>query len=114
MNGGKAIVSDINYCVRAAPAQAAVTTTVAAGPTPLAAAPTYFRRATILGCKALAGTPNVGNVQLGYAAAAGQQPYLIAPSDTVTLEAPVGAKYSLSDVYITVLNDNDGVVIIYA
>ncbi len=109
-----AIASDINCCVPCTPSQFVVTTTVVAGPTQIATDRTYFRRATILGMKALAGTNNAGNANLGPSATASQQPYLIAPGDVVILEAPTGAKWNFQDWYFTVTSDNDGLVVIYS
>jgi hypothetical protein len=110
----QALANGINYCIPCRPLQFAATTTIAAGPTPITAAQTYFRKATILAKKAVAGTANSGNIQLGPSATASEQPYTLAPDDEITLEPPLGAKWDFTDWYITVANDNDGVVVIYS
>ena len=108
------LANGINYCVPCQPEQFATTTLIATGPTPIAASQTYFRKATILAKKALAGTANTGNIQLGPSGTASEQPYTLGPDDEITLEPPLGAKWDFQDWYITVANDNDGVVVIYS
>ncbi len=110
-----AIASDINCCVPATPQQFLVTQADhTAAPKALASTRTYFRRATILACKALDGTNNTGDVQLGPSASASEQPFLLAPGDQVSLEAPTGAKWDFEDWYFTVASDGDGLVVIYS
>lgn len=86
----------------------------AAPPTALAAAQTFFRKATVLAKKSLSGTLNVGNVRIGASAAAGEQPYELAPGDEVVLQPAVGQKWNFQNWYLDVDTDDDGVVVIYS
>lgn len=116
MKGGMAIVSSINYCEYVKPTQLLVQTTVAAGPTQLSTSQLYFRKATVMAAKSLAGeggTANQSNVFVGFASAASQQPFILAPGNERTFEPPNGAKWSLADLYLVVSADNDGVVVLY-
>lgn len=109
-----AIINDINYCKLTTALQFVQTNTAAGVPVALTANPTHFRKATVLGKKALDGTVNVGNVNIGPSATASQQPYVIAPGDEVELAAPLGAKWNFADWFLDTLNDGDGVVVIYS
>ncbi len=95
-------------------AQFLVTTTTAAGPTQFSSAVKNFRRATVLACKALDGTVNVGNVKIGQSSAADEQPYVLTPGDEILLEAAPKARLDFSTWYFTVAENSDGLVIIYS
>ena len=95
------------------PTQIIKTVTATATPEALAADGTFFRMATVIGVKA-ARTNNAGIVYLGIGATNDTQPYAINPGESITIEAPVGAKYDLNDWYLDVLNAADGVAVIYS
>lgn len=89
--------------------------TVAAIGTPeaLAADATYFQSALIGGMKA-ARTPNVTGVYLGIGSGNDTQPFLINPSEWLSITVPPGQKFDLNDWYLDVLSAGDGVAIIYS
>lgn len=114
-NRAKCIANDIDVCLPATPTQVLVTATILQSPKQLTAtARTYFRSARILAVKALAGTNNASPVNLGFSATASQQPKVLAAGTEWLLEAPLGEKWDLSTLYLTVAADNDGVVVIYS
>lgn len=95
------------------PTQNIKTASATGTPEALAAAGTVFRTATLIGIKA-ARTNNVGVVYLGIGATNDTQVYKISPGETVKLTAPPGEKYDLNDWYLDVLNNGDGLGIIYS
>lgn len=82
----------------------------AASGTITAQADLWYRTARFTGLKA-ARTANTGIVYLGLAATNDTQPLSIAASTVVPLEAPVGARLNLADLWIDVATNADGVVI---
>lgn len=96
------------------PAQFAKTNASTTTPVALTAAITTFQHATIIAKKSLSGTANTGDVKLGPSATANQQPYILAPGDEITLDAPFGKKWNFQSWYLAVENAGDGVVVIYS
>lgn len=94
-------------------AQFLKTTTVADGPTQLSAVPLNYHNASIIAQKGLDGTANAGTVKLGYSASASEQPLELEPGDERTFRAPAHGRGDLSQLYLTVANDDDGVVVVY-
>jgi hypothetical protein len=82
---------------------------VAAG-TLVAKAQLWYRHARFVGLKAVR-TANTGIVYLGLSSTNDTQPVSIAASATLTLEAAVGARLDLGDLWIDVATNADGVVI---
>lgn len=110
-----AIANDIGACIYVVPLQLLKTSTTVGTPVKISSTAIYFRKATILAKKSLAGTNNTGNMLLGLGSTTITLPYSLAPGDEVILEAPVGAKWSLSDWYIDpATTSGDGVVVIYS
>ena len=107
------LANDIANCVAATPLQFAKPSSTPGTPVALTATQTFFRRATILAKKSLAGAANTGDVRIGPSATASQQPYVLAAGDEIVLEAPLGAKWNFQSWYLDVDNSGDGVVIIY-
>ena len=70
-----------------------------------------FARSLDLQAKRIDGD-NVGNVFIGLSdlQQGSAELFELAPGNTVNLEMPLGIKLDLSDIYIDVDNDNDGVV----
>jgi len=73
-----------------------------------------FQKAIILAKKSLAGTNNVGNVRLAVSGVPDEQPLTLEPGDEITLEAPFGQYWDFHDWFLSVDNDNDGVVVIFS
>lgn len=113
MNSNVNIVNQIESCVACTPVQILVSP-ASTDPTVLAAAGTYFRKATILAFKTLAAGANTSAVKLGRSTTASQQPISIAAGASYTLEAPVGAKWDLNAWNIVIGTAGDGVVVIYS
>lgn len=93
-----------------------VTTTVAAGPTPLSAVPLNCRKANLIACKGLDGptaSPNTGTVKVGRSPTASQQPIEMASGDERSYEAVAGARMNLQTIFFTVANNGDGLVVDY-
>lgn len=78
----------------------------------LAAAGTYFRRATIIAQSSLDRAVNAGKVYIGNAAA--HQPILLNPGDVWTIEADTGGKRDFGSWYVSADTGGDGVSVIYA
>jgi hypothetical protein len=70
----------------------------------------WFRTARCRGLKA-ARTANTGIVYLGLDATNDTQPFSIAASAELVLEAPTGARLNLADLWVDVATNADGVVI---
>lgn len=104
--------NNIANCVAFVPLQL-VKTANAGAAVALANAVTYFRWCLLIAQKDMAGTANVGNVNIGFAGAANQQPILLAPGDQYVLPIPVGAKCDFQNVWLKTANNGDGVVAIY-
>ena len=68
--------------------------------------------ATIFGMLG-AGTNNTGNVSIGASTNSTAMPYLITPGQVIVLKAPPGEWIDLHDWWFTVVNANDGLVVIY-
>ncbi len=100
-------------------AQFLKTTTTAASPVSLTAITTNFHQATIIARKSLDGSAgggvNAGSVYLGYSSAAGEQPLELTPGDQVLWKGPGNGKGmdDLKNIFLTVANNGDGVVVIY-
>jgi hypothetical protein len=107
------ISSDIDSCKACTPTQTLAT--LAAGTTAqsITATDTYFRRATLLAFKTQGGGANTGDIKLGAANTYANLPMTLAPGDEISIEAPLGAKWSLKDWYFggTI---GDGLVVIYS
>jgi hypothetical protein len=92
------------------------TSTAAADPVQLSAAAKNFRHATMIACNSLNGPsagPNTGRVQIGLSAATDEQPIEFNPGDERTFTAPAGGMLDLSQYYLKVANNGDGLVIVY-
>jgi len=113
-NRVKAIANDIQCCIYDKPVQALITMAAGDPPGPMASLPTYYRWALLYGFKSESGTNNVGTVKVGWNSGANKQPIAVAPGGLVVIEAPLGAKWNLQDLYMDVANDDDGVVIVYS
>ncbi len=79
----------------------------------LTAAATYFRWCLLIAQKDMDGDANAGNVNIGFAGGASQQPIVLAPGDQYVLPLPTGAKVDFQNVWLKVANNGDGVVAIY-
>ena len=78
--------------------QKLITTTVAAGPTPLATSVANYRSLKIIACKSLAGptaSPNAGRVNIGNSPAANQQPFDLTPGMERSFDAAPGKQEDL-------------------
>jgi hypothetical protein len=111
------LTNTIAGCAAAAYADVNVTTAAANTAKQMINASTPFRKCIILAFKAY-GTPgsaptaNTGQVMIGVSAA--RQPIVLNPGDVWTYEAPTGAKYDLSNFYISSPNAGDGILIQFA
>ena len=97
-------------------AQYLITSTVAAGPTPLSSAVKNARNFTLIACKGLDGptaSPNTGVVNVGNSAAAGEQPIEFNPGDERGWSPVDGRMYDLSQFHFTVATDGDGLLVIH-
>jgi len=73
-----------------------------------------FYTAKIIAVKTAAGDANTGNVKVGANAAVNNQPYILAPGDEITIEAPGNNQRRFDDWYVDADNANDGVMVIYS
>lgn len=92
------------------------TNTIAAGPVKLSATVANFRTATMIACKSINGpstSANAGRVQIGVSASSNEQPIEFNPGDERVFHAAAGQMLDLSQYYLTVQNDGDGLVVIY-
>lgn len=92
------------------------TSTAAAAPVQLAASATNFRTATMIACKSINGPSagaNTGRVQIGVSATDAQQPIEFNPGDERVFHAAAGQMLDLSQYYLKVANDGDGLVVVY-
>jgi len=110
--------SPLSTSAEIVPGQFLKTNTIGAGPVRLANAGTYATRVTVIARKTLnptddGGTANAGNVMLGVSATAHQQPIELAPGDVWEFSVDSGRKLDMGKIYLAVLNDNDGVVVLY-
>ena len=92
--------------------------TVIAGAVALAAAGTFATTIVVIARKTLApvdfgGTANVGNVAIGFSNANNTSPIELAPNDAWTFSVSAGRKLDLGKIFLDVLTDNDGVVVLY-
>lgn len=98
-------------------AQLLVTATIATSPKQVSSTPRQFRNALVMAQKSLdgaaAGKGNAGKVYLGMSAEANEQPIEMSPTDERVFEAPGDGRWDLSQWYMTVESDGDGLVIIY-
>lgn len=106
--------NDIAINVPTVPVQFARVNNTPGTPLALTQFQTFFRKAKIIAKKSLSGAANTGIVKLGPSAAVNEQPFELFPGDEITLEAPLGAKWSFTSWYIDVINAGDGVVVIYS
>ena len=106
------ITNVLASCTEATPAQFLITGNIA-NAVAMANGETYFRWALVLGVKDLAGTLNAGNVKIGYAAAANQQPITIAPGDIFAIPIPDGGKVNFKNIYLAIANAGDGLVALF-
>jgi len=100
------------------PGQALKQTTVFGGPVALAAAGTFATSIILIAQKTIAhpdngGTANTGKIFIGFSAANGAQPIELNPGDPWTFSVSAGRKLDLGKIYLDVLTDNDGVVVLY-
>lgn len=72
----------------------------------------WFRGAKLVGNNAIR-TANVGLVYVGPDAADGTQGLAIASGATVSLDVAPGARLNLADLWVDVVNANDGVLVIW-
>lgn len=119
MKGVNAVASNLDYAIPVVPHQFLRNADIADGPlvlgnTNVSGGGEYFRSATILGRKSLAGTANTGTVLLGLSNAANQQPYPLTAGASITIEAPLGSKFRFDAWYFKVASDGDGVVVIWS
>ena len=85
-------------------------------PTQLSTVPKNYQWVTFIACKSLQGPtagPNAGKVYLGFSATANQQPLELAPGAQLTILVGAAQMYDFSQLYLAVLNANDGVVAFY-
>ena len=75
--------------------------------------PTYFVYAIFIGRKA-ARTANTGNIWLGITSGDNTQPIRLVPGQEKTIEAPPSKQFNLSDWYVDVETNGDGVIVIYS
>ena len=95
------------------PTELIKTVTSSATPEKVAATSTPFRVATVMGKKA-ARTNNTGTVWLGLAATNDSQSLEITPGEIKTIEVPPNiADWDLTDFYLDVATNGDGVIIWY-
>jgi len=106
-----AIINDIAYCKRGAPAQFVVNANVTDGPKQFSATQKEFRYAIVTALKTLAGGANTGAVKIGASANASEQPISLNPGDAYVLPWAAGAKFDFRDWYFAVANDGDGLVL---
>ena len=100
------------------PGQFVKNTTTGAGPVALANAGTFATTIILLGQKTVAhpdngGTVNTGKVFIGFSAVNGSQPIELAPGDSFVFSVSSGRKLDLGKIYLDVLNDGDGVAVLY-
>ena len=96
--------------------QLLITSTAAAAPVQLSTVPKNFRHATLIACNSLNGPSagaNTARVQIGLSAAANEQPIEFNPGDERSVLAPAQGMLDLSQYYLKVANDGDGLVIVY-
>ena len=110
--------SDLVSSAEIVPGQFVKSTTVVAGPVTLAAAGTFATTIILFARKTLAsvangGIANAGNIEIGFAAANGAQPIEMLPGDVWSFSVSSGRKLDLGKIYLDVLTDNDGDVVIY-
>lgn len=89
------------------------TTTVAAGPTCLVDKCTNYRQLTLIACKGLDGpsaSPNTGTVYIGNSPVAGEQPFEMNPGDERSFNTADMKMEDLQRWFVSVDNDDDGVV----
>jgi len=92
------------------------TATVAAGPTQLSSTVKNFRTATMIACKSINGPtagPNASKVRIGLSGTAANQPIEFNPGDERVFYAAPGQMLDLSQYYLVVTTDGDGLVVIY-
>jgi len=98
-------------------AQILVTATTATSPKQVSSVMKQFRNALVIAQKSLdgaaAGKTNTGIVYLGQSATADEQPIAMSPGDERVFAAPAGAMWDLSQWYMAVASNGDGLVIIY-
>jgi len=95
------------------PTQILKTAASAGTPERLAADGTFFHKAILMGYQDQARTLNDGLVYIGPTSTNNAQTYQISPGEDVVIDVPLGFKQDLNDWFLDVLNDGDGVVIIY-
>lgn len=98
-------------------AQFLITTTVAAGPTPLSSVVKNCRNFTLIAANTLQGptaSPNAGLVKVGNSALADEQPIELNPGDERGFAQRANAMYDLSQYYLAVANDGDGLVVVHS
>ncbi len=110
---GSSISNVLANCIAAVPLQFLTTSTAAAAAVAVRATQIYFRHAIIFGKKSLAGTNNTSDVNLGFSAAANEQPISIPPGGEYELKPPNGVKWDFNTLCLKVATNFDGVVIIY-
>jgi hypothetical protein len=97
-------------------AQFVITSTVAAGPTPLSSVVKNCRNFTLIAAQTLEGptaSPNTGLVKVGNSAVAAEQPIEFNPGDERGFAPRDGGMYDLSQYYFTVATDGDGLVVVH-
>lgn len=85
-------------------------------PAQLSTVPKNYQWVTFIACKSLQGptaSPNTGKVYLGFSATANQQPLELAPGAQLTILVGAAQMYDFSQLYLAVLNANDGIVAFY-
>ena len=100
------------------PTQFLKTTTVGAGAVALANAGSFATSIQIIARKTLApvsfgGTANAGSVAIGFSNVNNQEPIELTPGDVWTFSVSAGRKLDLGKIFLDVLNDGDGVVVLY-
>ncbi len=93
-----------------------ITSTAAAAPVQLSSVVKNFRHATMIACKSINGpsaSANAGLVQIGLSAVAGEQPIEFQPGDERSFSTASSQMLDLSQYYLKVANDGDGLVILY-
>lgn len=92
--------------------QLIITASASGTPVQFTNATTLVTRVTIIGKKA-ARTANTGTVYIGPSSANDSQVYEIATGEVVTLNARNGYMINLTDWYLDVATNNDGIIILY-
>jgi hypothetical protein len=117
INVNASLSSSLLSSAEIVPGQFIKTITIAAGTVAVAALGTYATSITVIARKTLApvdfgGTNNTGNVTIGFSNANGQ-PIELTPGDVWNFSVSAGRKLDLGKIYLDVLTDNDGVVVLY-